>query len=111
MSRSMMRGYRQNLLTEETTGTSPAFAVPPSLKNHTIYIIGSHGVSAGAVTVEVATNPDAPDTEWAPLGGSPITVQEDECVVYAFEGVYGAVRVNITTDVEGGTVTVDYVAA
>lgn len=98
-------GTREVLQLAATTGNGSAFAIPHSFNKHILYITGADTPSAGAIQPEVAASPDA--TVWAPLGGGPITVP-DGMVIFEFEGIFGAIRARVSTDVTSGSVTVEY---
>jgi hypothetical protein len=66
------------------------------------FIIGSPGITAGAVTIEEAPSTAGP---WAALG-APIAVVAGAVVTANRSGAIDAVRANITTPIVGGTVTV-----
>lgn len=106
--KSLMRGVLQNLLSAVTTGTSAVMAVPSGLHYLTAFITGSSGVSAGKVKIEGAPSADYAGT-WA-LIGSEITVGDDTTQTALTEGTYYPfVRARVSTDVVGGTVSVDVV--
>jgi hypothetical protein len=67
----------------------------------TIYIKGSNAtVSAGAVTIEEADDPDFSGT-WSALGSAITVVQNTQTAVH-LTGTYKAVRARISTGVTGG---------
>jgi len=77
-------------------------------KRLTFYVVGTAGVSAGAVQIETADDPTYAAT-WAPVG-SPITVVPSEETVVEVFGPFAAVRARISTPIVGGTVTVTVIA-
>lgn len=99
---------RQVLQSGATTGNGDAVNLQGYQRELSVYIVGSDGVTAGAVQVETAPTTDYAGT-WAPLGG-PISVPDNECVLAQFTGAFMAVRARISTTVADGTVTVDLVA-
>lgn len=94
----------QNLLTAATTGTGTAYDVLAAAREIKFYVIGSAGVTAGAVTLEEAHDPTYTGT-WYPLD-TPIDVLNDGVVTRARSGCFRAVRARVTTTITGGSVTV-----
>ena len=107
MAKSASGGVPIVLQSAATTGNGTAIAIPSSFRQHTLYIIGSAGVSSGAVQPQIASNPV--DGSWADIGGGPITVLDNDTVVYSWTGQVNAVRCPVSTTVVDGTVTVTYV--
>lgn len=105
--KSAMKGVKFSLQSAATTGNGTVAAIPPSFKQHKIYIKGSAGVSAGAVQIEAASVNDYSGT-WGQIGGGPITVTADVENQIDFSGQYRFIRARISTTVVDGTVTVDY---
>lgn len=87
----------------QTTGNGSAIECQ-GLKALTAYIVGSAGVSAGAVQLEEAHDKDYAGT-WSAIG-SPTTVVADTVSAVHVQGTFKAVRARISTNVVGGTVTV-----
>jgi hypothetical protein len=73
-----------------------------------VYIVGSAGVSAGAVQLEESHDPAYVGT-WQAIG-SPVTVAADTVKSVKTTGAFIAVRARISTNIVGGTVTVHLVA-
>lgn len=109
ITKSATRGVAVRLQDAATTGDGEQIALPSSFKNHTLYIKGGTGVSAGAIQPEVANLPEDADALWAPVGGGPVTIVADQTIAIQLTGVFGAIRARISTTVVNGTVTVDYV--
>lgn len=98
----------KSLLSAATTGSGTVSAADThGRKYHTIYIVGSAGVSAGAVQLETAPSEDYAGT-WAALG-SPVTVVASATVIAQATGAFQAIRARISTTVANGTVSVSYV--
>lgn len=70
----------------------------------TFYLVGSAGISAGAIQVEEADNPEYAGT-WAP-NGSPVTVTASAVKTVKVTGVQAAMRARISTAIVDGTVDV-----
>lgn len=107
MTKSATRGTKVVLQDEVTDGDGLVLAIPDSFKHHTFYIVGSVGISAGAVQPESAFSNDY-DGEWAQLGGGPLTVLNDETLIVNYVGVLAFIRCSVTTPIVDGTVTVSY---
>lgn len=88
-----------------TSGNGNACDLRGQGREHTLYITGSAGISAGAVQLETAPSPDYTGT-WAALG-SPVTAVASSVAVAQVTGCFGALRARISTTVVGGTVDVD----
>lgn len=84
-----------------------AVAIPSTIKRHTFYIKGNGAVGAGAIQIRTADTPDYTGL-WSPVG-TPITVVANAEVHVSIEGVFGALRADISTTVTVGTATVLYV--
>jgi flagellar basal body rod protein FlgF len=102
-----LRGVLETLQDAETTGNGNAIIVPSVARNHTIFIQGSAGVSAGAIQIEGAETVDYTG-DWAPIGGGPVDVPDDAETIINFEGIFKAIRTRVSTDVVDGTATVKY---
>jgi hypothetical protein len=76
----------------------------------TAYIIGSAGVSAGAVQLEHAHSKDFTGT-WAALGAATTVVANSVVAVSSAPTAIKAIRARISTPVTGGTVSVHVVAS
>lgn len=87
-----------------TTGNGTAIDLGGQNREAAVYIIGSSGITAGAVTVETADVTDYSGT-WATLAG-PVTLAASTQNVVQVSGVLAALRARISTTVTGGTVTV-----
>ncbi len=107
--KAAMTGVPFRMQEEETEGNGLPICPNSTQLHHTFYIMGSAGVSAGAVQIESAVDPSAPDEEWGPAT-SAVTVTAEETSVVTLEGIFKALRARISTTVADGTVTVDYVA-
>jgi hypothetical protein len=105
------RALSATLQSAQTTGNGTAVktltASDTGVREHTIYIIGSAGVSAGAVQFETATTSDYAGT-WAPLGAA-VTVGSDTTQIVQVTGALLWIRARISTNIANGTVTVEYV--
>lgn len=110
-----MSGVPLDLIIAATTGTSAAIALPPSFIHHTIIVKAASGVTAGAVTIETANEPDYAGT-WAivPMENSvanPLTVTGGADLMMEHEGRLNFIRARINTTISGGggpAVTVTY---
>lgn len=89
-----------------TTGNGIAVNIPPGFKNHTIIVIGTAGISAGAVQVESADSDSYAGT-WN-AEGSPLAAAASAEVAAHLTGVFLALRARVSTTVVGGTITVIY---
>src|SRR2546422_10325803 len=87
-----------------TTGVGTAVDLKAWTTYVIIYIIGSAGISAGAVQLETADDPTYAGT-WAALG-TPVTVVASAELIVQATGVFKALRARISTNIVGGTVTV-----
>lgn len=99
-------GVLVNLLSTVTTGTSAVIAIPAKFWNHTFFITGSSGISAGKVQIETSSLVNYSGT-WFPIGSEQTLVASTQLVVTVAE-VFLFFRARVTTDVVGGTVSVDY---
>lgn len=86
-----------------TTGNGAELDLKGSCREHTLYIEGSAGISAGAVQLETAAEPGYTGT-WAAIG-SAVTVTATAIKIVQFSGVLGVVRARISTNMTGGTVS------
>jgi len=93
-----------------SSGNGTTLALPPSFRNHTILVIGSSGVSAGAIQVEASNNPADTNT-WAPLTATPTTVVASSDIAIILTGIFNFIRARISTAIVGGTVQVTYEGA
>ncbi len=99
------------LQTTATTGGGTVVAPPSDMKNHTIYLKGNTTVSAGAVQIETADDPDYSGT-WGQVGGGPITLVDATELAVSFVGVYYFIRARISTTVTGGgSLTANYLGS
>lgn len=99
--------FHKPLLSGVTTGSgtvTPAETL--DRREHTFYIVGSSGVSAGAVQIETAPSPSYTGT-WAPLGNA-VTVVASSAAVVNITGAFGALRARVSSTVTDGTVSVEY---
>lgn len=88
----------------QTTGNGTEVDAGGNAIEHIFYIIGSAGVSAGAVQIETAHTKGYAGT-WAAIG-TPTTIVASSVLAVRVSGVYRALRARISTNVTGGTVTV-----
>ena len=107
---SAMRGVPVVLQDAQTAGSGLVIAIPDSFKHHKLYIKGIPTVSAGAVQPESSSDPTYAGT-WGEVGGGSITVIDATEQQIDFEGVFKFLRVRISTNIVGGTVTVTYVGS
>ena len=84
-----------------TTGTIPG---PINGNKITIYVAASAGVSAGVVTIEEAATSSYTGT-WSVVQAVTTSAASTVTAVH-LDGFYGALRVRISTEITGGTVTV-----
>lgn len=87
-----------------TTGNGTPVQLNGRATDIVVYIEGSAGVSAGAVTLEEAPTSDYAGT-WAPIG-SAVTVVASSVLATHISGAYMAIRARLSTNITGGTVTV-----
>lgn len=99
---------RFKLQSAATTGNGTPAKLEGLTRENTVYIIGSSGVSAGAVQIETADDAAYAGT-WAALG-TPITVVASTQIAVQITGAFGALRARVSTTVSGGTVTAELVA-
>lgn len=107
MQISATRGVPYTLQSAATTGNGLVIAIPNTFHRHKISITTTAGIGAGAVQIETSDNPAFTGT-WAPVGGGPIVLASNAHQSIDFEGVFSFIRVRISTNVTGGTVTVTY---
>lgn len=108
MQLSAARGVPYTLQLAATTGNGNVIAIPNTFHRHKVVIKWSAGVSAGAVQIEGSDDPAFAGT-WNAIGGGPIaTAAANSIQSHEWEGIYTFIRVRITTNVVGGTVTVTY---
>lgn len=107
---ALVRGTLNTLQDAQTTGNGTVVVIPPNVSNHTFYIIGTAGVSAGAVTIETAADPDYAGTWQTCAAAVTITAGAVKTVELSNKS-YTAVRARISTTVTGtnGNVTVVYI--
>lgn len=95
-----------------TTGNGTVVLVPPCNRYHVFYVYGAAGISAGAVTLETASDPEYA-SGWAALVNQLATPTTNPIVVtttqktYQYIGALEAVRARITTTGDQG-ITVIY---
>ncbi len=105
LSRSVAPIYQDTKLQDAaTSGNGTAVDLHAWTTYVTIYIIGSAGVSAGAIQLETADDVNYAGT-WAAIG-SPVTVVASAEVIAQATGVFKAIRARISTAIVGGTCTV-----
>ncbi|MBI3334561.1 hypothetical protein HYZ97_03680 [Candidatus Pacearchaeota archaeon] len=95
---------------QSALGNGTVLALPPSFRNHTWLIIGSSGVSAGAVQIEASNDP-ADSATWGLVTAAPTTVLASTDILITVTGIFNFVRARISTAIVGGTVTVQYSGA
>ncbi len=87
-----------------------SYAYFPLLKNPnfdrlTVYILFSHGATAGKVQLQSAPYHDYPNSNtWANEGSTIDWAAEDSTKALHIDGVYGALRLDINTAVANGTI-------
>lgn len=70
-----------------------------------VYVLFSHGTSAGKVRIQSAPYHDYPGTNaWANEGNTIDWAAEDSTKVARLTGLFGALRLDIDTAVTGGTI-------
>lgn len=95
----------ETLLTAKSAGGDVGYVSGPLQGERvTILIETSAGVSAGVVKVEEAHNRAYTGT-WAEIFSQSTTAASTLYAIH-FDGVFGSVRVRISTGITGGTVTV-----
>lgn len=109
MIRVPNKGEKFTLQDAQTTGNGNVAATPPVYVHHTIFIVGGAGVSAGAVTVESAHDPEYTGTWKTEIAA--VTVVAGAVLTVKLVGAYVAIRARISTTVVDGTVTCIYVGA
>ena len=95
-------------LTDATTAGSLAVfpdTVNPYFDRLTVYILFSHGTTAGKVQLQSAPYHDYPQTNvWANEGSTIDWAVQDSTKALHIDGVYGQLRLNIDTTVANGTI-------
>jgi hypothetical protein len=94
-------GYRQKLQNAASTGTGVVLNTHGLCREHTFYITGTAGVTAGAVQPQTSPTSTGP---WAPLGLE-IAVSTT-CQVVQQTGALRYIQCAISSAVANGTVTV-----
>ena len=92
------------------TGNGTVLVIQSKIKNHSFYVTGATGVSAGAVTLEHAPAPDYAGT-WQTCAAA-VTVAAGTTKVTTLSNTpLVAVRARVSTTVTGtgGSVTVTYI--
>lgn len=103
----MPLGNHVKLLNAVTTGSSGAVATNGRSREHVFYIYGTGTVSAGAVTIEEAHDPNYSGT-WDAVA-SAVTVVSNTVDTVRVSGCFGALRARVSTNVTGGgNVSVEY---
>ena|SRR5579872_4435736 len=110
-----MSGVPYTLQNAATTGNGDVVCPPPSFRNHTITISTPNSVTAGAIQVETADDPNYTGT-WVAQGAAISTVGTSGAnqVDKELTGVFTAIRARISTTISGGaapSVTVKYMGA
>ena len=98
-------GYQQKLQVAATTGDGQEVNARGETRENTFYVQGSNGVSAGAVQIETASEAGYAGT-WAPVG-PPVTVPSNAETIMQVTGCFKFLRARISTNLTGGTVTVE----
>lgn len=107
-ARSALRGIPFELQAPgTTTGNGNVVAVNPRFNSHKISIIGSAGISAGAIQIEAADSVDYSGT-WAQIGGGPITAVASTTLIQTFTGLFKFIRARISTNIVDGSVGITY---
>lgn len=89
-----------------TTATGDGLAVDcRNFSQITVYIVGSSGISAGAVTIEESATFDYAGT-WAAVGSAVTAVASTTVATHLTEGAYAFVRTRVSTTISGGTIQV-----
>jgi len=79
--------------------------VNPYFDRLTVYILFSHGTTAGKVQLQSAPYHDYPGSfAWANEGSTIDWAAEDSTRALHIDGVYGALRLDISTAVANGTI-------
>jgi hypothetical protein len=106
----MFKPFSKTLLSAVTTGSG---VLSPAELNgrteHTFYLVGSAGVSAGAVTIEASHDPDYAGT-WDATEAA-VTVVASTVAYVRVSGPHLALRARISTNVVDGTVSVVYLGS
>lgn len=110
MDQAIRPGVLETLQSGVTAlGNGTAYAVPANVVHHIFYVEGVGQVTAGAVSLETATNPSYAGT-WAPLVSqlatpttNPVVLASTTQKVFYFEGVLAAIRARVSTTVTGTT--------
>ena len=116
LSVSARPGVLETLQSAQTaTGNGTPMGVPRSVSKHIFYVVGNGTISAGAVAMETAHDPEYTGT-WAALVNhlatpttNPVIGVTNAVVIYSYIGALSAIRARISTTVTGGgTLTVYY---
>ena len=84
------------------TGNGKHAVLPPALRDHTFYIIGSGTISGGTILIEEASDPDSTNT-WALVGtvtASDVTAGAEKAVHVI--GTLAAARARVSVAIAGG---------
>lgn len=103
---SVALGVLTPILIDATVGFH-VFSVPSAIKNHTFYVRGNGPVSAGAIQLRSASSPGYTGT-FAPYSNPVLVYPDTERVVNIPQALFHALRVEVSTPIVGGTVTVFY---
>lgn len=94
----------QTLQSAATSGNGSAYDTNGAARELVFYIIGSAGISAGEVQLEEAHDSAYAGT-WSAFE-SPVVLIASTVIVKRYSGCLKSVRARISTNVVGGTVTV-----
>jgi hypothetical protein len=104
----MARNFLREIMAAKSALNAVSEEVGPvdasNVNERTYYVVGSAGVSAGAVQAEESHLTLYGGT-WAP-NGSPVTVEADKVKTIKVTGVAHVERIRISTAIVGGTVSV-----
>lgn len=103
--------FKPDAATQHSYAYFPA-TVNPNFDRLTVYILFSHGATAGKVQLQSAPYHDYPGSNvWANEGSEIAWAAEDSTVALHIDGLYGALRLDISTTVANGTIRAWVIAA
>ncbi len=96
--------FKPDASTQHSYAYFPRFT-NPYFKELKVYILFGHGTSAGKVQIQSAPYFDYPSNfVWANEGNTIDWAAEDSTKAAAITGIFGQVRLDISTAVVGGTI-------
>ena len=100
-------GVLTPILLDATDGKHHIFSVPSAIKNHTFYIRGNGAIATGSIQIRTASSPNYTGT-FAPYGNAIPIPANAERVVNIPWALFHAIRIEVSSPIIGGTVSVYY---